>query len=108
QPKFKYLSKVNLLRLGEFTVPVEIKVTFANGEEKTTVWDGKERAHIIKFNTDSKIISAQIDPDYKNILDINLSNNSYTLKPKKSGLWKLTVKFLFAIQNVFQFFSAFI
>jgi hypothetical protein len=106
--EFKYFSTVTLQRLGEFTIPVEVKITFANGQEKTSIWDGQARTFQIKFKTDSRIVAAQIDPLHKNVMDVNISNNSYTDSPKKSGIWKLTLKFLFAIQNLFQFFNAFI
>ncbi len=108
KPAFKYLASVSLQRLGEFVVPVEVKVTFANGEEKITLWDGKSRTHVIKFLSDSKIVSAYIDPSHKNVMDVNLLNNSYAFKTEKSGIYKLVIQFLFAMQNFFQFFSAFI
>ncbi len=107
-PEFKYLSSVQINRLGELVIPVEIKIHFDNGQDVLKVWNANERSHIFKFKTDSKILWAKIDPNHKNVMDINLTNNSFTFKPKRSGIWKMTVKFLFFVQNLFQFFNVFI
>jgi len=106
--EFKYTSSVEILRLGEFKAPVELKIYFDNGEVIDKVWNGQERTKKFKFKSDSKIIKAEIDPNRKLVLDTNIANNSATNSPKKSGVWQLVVKFLFAVQNIFQFFSVFI
>lgn len=100
--KFMYLSQVYVQRIGNMKMPVELLVRFENGEEKLLNWDGFEREKIFYFENSSKIVMAQIDPENKILLDVDLHNNSYTLKPDRKPIWKYTVRFLFWLQNIFQ------
>jgi hypothetical protein len=60
---------------------------------------------VLEFTGTTKVISVQIDPDQKNLLDINLNNNSLSIKNDPVTLWKFTTKFIFWIQNLFQTLS---
>ena len=62
-------------------------------------------AEFLEFTGNTKVISAQIDPDQKNLLDININNNSLSIKNDPVTLWKFTIKFMFWIQNLFQTLS---
>ncbi|MEN8120913.1 MAG: M1 family metallopeptidase [Bacteroidota bacterium] len=97
-----YESKVILKREGEVKMPIEILVHFSNGKEITKTWDGKARSHELKFKSRVKIEWAKIDPENKILIDVNLANNSYTLKQDSKPMWKYTVKFLFWLQNIIQ------
>ncbi|HQJ21272.1 MAG TPA: hypothetical protein PLQ61_08790, partial [Bacteroidales bacterium] len=61
---------------GELMLPVEILVRFDNGEEVTEQWDGKTRVKDLKYTGTHKIEWVKIDPEYKNMMDINYINNS--------------------------------
>ena len=98
----KYESKVRVKREGEVIMPVEVLIRFADGQEITKTWSGKERSYEFKFYTNSKVVSAQIDPNYKVLIDVNLANNSKQYKPNTNPIWKYTVKFLFWLQNIIQ------
>jgi len=95
-----YDSKVVLERLGEVIMPEEVLVHFSNGEEITEKWDGRARTKLFSYKRPEKVEWARIDPDNKILIDINLQNNSMTSKPSKSVLWKYTLKYLFALQNM--------
>ena len=97
-----YDSKVVLKRIGEVKIPVEILVHFSNGKEITKTWNGKSRTYELKFKSQAKIEWAKIDPENKILIDVNLANNSYTLKQDSKPMWKYTVKFLFWLQNIIQ------
>jgi len=97
-----YESKVILKRKGEVKMPIEILVHFDNGKEITKTWDGKARSYELKFKSSAKIEWAKIDPENKILIDVNLANNSYTLKQDSKPMWKYTVKFLFWLQNIIQ------
>jgi hypothetical protein len=49
-----------------------------------------------------KIVSAQIDPANKILMDVNLANNSKQDAPNTNPFWKYMVKFLFWMQNIIQ------
>jgi len=100
-----YNSKVILHRLGEVIMPVEVLIHFDNGEEILETWDGKSRSYDFSYERPEKIVWAQIDPENKIMIDVNLLNNSLTVKPQKATIWKYTLKFLFWLENLMQFFS---
>ena len=103
----KYQTRVIVQRVGDMIFPVELLVTFENGKEELVKWDGFGREQIFYFNTDSKVVKAQVDPYNKVLVDINLLNNGITLKDENKPIWKYTVKFLFWLQNVIQTVSFF-
>ncbi|MBP8958861.1 MAG: M1 family metallopeptidase [Bacteroidales bacterium] len=74
-----YSSVVQLQRDGELMLPVEILVRFDNGEEVTEQWHGKTRVKDLKYTGTNKVEWVKIDPEYKNMMDINYINNSMTI-----------------------------
>ncbi|MFN8258745.1 MAG: M1 family metallopeptidase [Bacteroidales bacterium] len=97
-----YESKVLVTRLGDVVMPVEVLIRFEDGQEITKTWDGMTRSVEFKFLSNSKILYAQIDPQHKLLVDVNLSNNSIQLEQNTNPVWKYSVKFLFWLQNVLQ------
>ena len=98
----KYEAKVRIKREGEIIIPIEVLVRFEDGQEIIKTWSGRERSHEFKFYTDAKIVSAQIDPENKIQIDVNLANNSKQYEPNMNPAWKYMVKFLFWMQNIIQ------
>ncbi len=97
-----YESKVVIKREGEMIMPVEVLIHFNNGKEIKKYWDGKARSTEFKFRSAAKIQWAKIDPENKNLMDVNLANNSYVVRPDDKPVWKYAVKFLFWMQNLIQ------
>ena len=98
----KIKSSVYVQRMGTMVMPVDILVTFDNGDQQLYFWNGKGRCHEISVTGPNKIVSAQIDPENKIACDINMSNNAITDESATKPLWKYTVNFLFWLQNLFQ------
>ena len=103
--KPSFLSKVEIQRKGDWVLPVEILVTFEDGSTQTLHWSGVEGLKTFEFWEGKQVVSAQIDPMQKIGLDVDLNNNSMTLKPEKAALWKYAAKALFWIQNLMQTIS---
>lgn len=102
------VSAVNKISEDEYEVVVErlhdgvFKNDIYLYTEKETlkdVWNGAERWKIFKFKTKDKVIAAEIDPQRKNLLDINFANNSYTLEPRTTASLSLTIRVFFWVQN---------
>jgi hypothetical protein len=96
------LSTVEVQRKGDWVFPVEIMVTFEDGSTQTLYWSGEEGMRVFEFTGRSKVVSAQLDPQQKLALDVDLNNNSLTLQPDKTPLWKYAAKAVFWIQNLMQ------
>ena len=57
---------------------------------------------VFEFAKGARVLSAQIDPMQKISLDVDLNNNSMTLQPATTSLWKYAAKAIFWIQNLMQ------
>jgi peptidase M1-like protein len=77
-----YRASVVVRRFGEAIFPVDVLVTFANGERVTEHWDGKERWKLYTYERPGAVLSAQVDPNHVLLLDVDYTNNSRTLEPK--------------------------
>jgi len=106
--KVIYDSDVLVRRYGEAVWPVEIEFTFADGKKLRKTWDGKYRWKRFSFSGPSRLISAQVDPERKLLLDINYANNSRTLKPKARPQVSWSLRLLFIVQNILQFMTSFL
>jgi hypothetical protein len=78
----RYRTNVTVRRYGEAVFPVDVRVTFENGEQVTERWNGDDRWKLYTYERDSRAASAQIDPDRVLLLDVNYTNNSRTLEPR--------------------------
>ena len=96
----QYNSEVIIHRVGDVKLPVEVLIHFNNGDEILEYWSGQERTKTFSYNEDYKIEWAKLDPKNKITIDVNITNNSYTLKPEKTVVDKYTAKYLFWIENV--------
>ena len=75
-----YQTNVFVRRYGEAIFPVDVVTTFADGSQKREHWDGRGRW--IRYTYDGpRAVSAQVDPDRVLLLDVNYTNNSYSLTP---------------------------
>lgn len=103
----KYKATVEIQRVGDMQMPVEIMVYFENGEERLEKWDGKGTELKLEFETETRLISVVIDPENKLTMDVNRTNNSFTLEPDHRSIWKYGVEFLFWLQNLLLFIVSF-
>ena len=89
----QYRATVIVRRYGEATFPVDVLVTFSNGERVTEHWDGTDRWKLYAYDRLAPVLSAQVDPNRVLLLDVNYTNNSKTLEPKGAAAatkWSLT------------------
>lgn len=85
-------------RLGEMVIPTEILIKFADGQEELIAWNGESKTKTYKFK--KAINSVIIDPKNKILLDLNLNNNSQTIKQSSLTFTKYALKMMFWLQNM--------
>jgi hypothetical protein len=78
----RHRTTVIVRRYGEAIFPVDVLVTFANGERVRERWEGKDRWNAYVYDRGARAVSAEVDPNRVLLLDINWTNNSQTLAPK--------------------------
>ncbi len=86
-------------------MPVDIRVRFEDGKEKTLYWDGKGRRQVFTLTGKSDVVWAMVDPTHKIYMDVNVNNNSLTLEPSSAPAGKYAVKFLFWVENWMQWLA---
>ena len=71
----QYSSRVVIYRHGTLQFPVEIELGFEDGTKQRRHWDGSE----FTFNADnvgpSRLVSVNVDPEQRILLDADRSNN---------------------------------
>ena len=61
-------------------------------------WDGQGLWKKFRYLRPARLVSATVDPEKKIPLDINLTNNSKTIKKQRLGVNKLMARLLFWMQ----------
>jgi hypothetical protein len=93
-----YRCVVELHRLGEVMLPVEALVHFEDGREILNTWDGRERYKYLEMQSNSPVKWVKIDPEYRNLMDVNFINNSFTDKPDRVPVRRMTNKLISFLQ----------
>jgi len=73
---------VAVQRLGEAIFPVDVVTTFADGQQATEHWDGKDRRAVYTYERPARATLVQVDPGEVLLLDVNRTNNSRTTQPR--------------------------
>jgi hypothetical protein len=80
--------------------PVDVRVTFENGEQVTERWDGLDRWKLYGYTRPSRALTAQVDPERVLLLDVNYTNNSRTLRPRSAAAaTKWSAKWMIWLQD---------
>ena len=103
----RYENKVIIAREGEFTFPVDILIKFSDGSDIHEKWDGKDRYIVFKYETENRVISAEVDPERKIWLDVNFLNNGKSLESSRAGVLKYTTRWLLWMQNLLHIMTIF-
>ncbi len=79
--KDNFRTNIVVRRYADGIFPVTVLVTFSDGAQTRTTWDGGNRWKLITMDHATAAVSAQVDPDQVLLLDTNFTNNSYTTEP---------------------------
>jgi hypothetical protein len=96
----RFATRVVVRRYGDGTFPVDVQVTFDNGEQVTDHWDGIDRWHEFMYSLPQHARSAVVDPGHTLLLDTNFTNNSRTLEPRaREAATKWSMRWLVWLQD---------
>ncbi len=104
-----FRTTVVVRRLGEATFPVDVLITFENGEQVRESWDGQGRWQPYMYEKPTRAVSVQVDPERVLLLDVNYTNNSITLRPQAAEAadhW--TLQWLVWVQDLLMDYSFFV
>jgi hypothetical protein len=92
-------STVHILRKGSVHVPVEIRLTYADGSITTHVWEDQAAATILTAPSGTQIVRVDIDPEYKLVAETQRGDNGYSSSPLLIPVLQLVGRLLFAAQS---------
>jgi hypothetical protein len=97
----RYRTTVVAGRFGEAFFPVDIVTTFENGERVTERWDGRDRRHVYVYERAERGLTVEVDPRRVLLLDVNYTNNSWTLEPRRDeASLKWSLKWMIWMQDL--------
>lgn len=100
-----YRNEVVVARYGEWVFPQDILIVFENGEKVRQTWDGKDRWTRFVYTKNTKVVSAEVDPEHKMVLDANYANNSRVLELKRPAVVKAALGFMKWFQGLLSLIS---
>jgi hypothetical protein len=96
-----YRTAVRVRRYGDGLFPVDVRVQFANGDAVTEHWDGRDRWKVYTYERPARAVAAQVDPGRVLLLDVNYTNNTFTLDPAaKPAATKWSLAWLVWLQDL--------
>jgi len=98
-------TNVIIQRKGEAKMPVEVLITFENGEQEQRIWDGQYRWVQYTFHKPVKWQSVQVDPENKLMLDMNRTNNSRVTGTWRTPAVKWATRWMFWFQHLMEIFA---
>ncbi len=104
----RYRSTVRVRNNGDAFFPTPILVRFADGDSVIEYWSGKQTLKEFYYDRTSKVVSASVDPNRVNLLDLKLANNVRTADTENSGIARYTLRVLFWMQTLLQNITMFI
>ncbi|RPI00874.1 MAG: M1 family peptidase [Calditrichaeota bacterium] len=97
-----WTSQVHLERQGDIVFPVELLITFEDGEKRRLQWDGKESIKIFSFTQKARVEKAEIDPDHNIWLDVDVTNNGRYREKNHLAAFRWGVQWLFWLQHLLE------
>ncbi len=80
-----FTGRAVVTRRGNLQLPVVIVLTDSNGERTTVHWDGAGHQFQVDYAGQVPLIAAVVDPDFRVLLDDNLTNNARSIAPERSS-----------------------
>ncbi len=102
-----FVSQVHVQRTGSFIMPVQVRVTFEDGEVISEQWDGRDPYKIFYFEQKSRIEKAEVDPAHTIWLDTDYSNNGMYRQANSFAAARWGTKWMFWLQHLFEIVAVF-
>jgi hypothetical protein len=102
-----YRTEVIVERLGEIQTPVEVAVTFEDRSQTREVWDGRDRWRRLEIVSKQRADHAEVDPDHRLPLDVDLLNNTHMRAAATRGVIRLAGRAGLWLQHVLHLLTAF-
>lgn len=100
-------SHVLVRRFGDAPFPVDIRVTFTDGESVTETWDGVDRWKRFDYIRNAKVERVEVDPERVLVLDVDSVNNTWIRDSKaRRASVKWSARWMVWLQNMLEQLAA--
>jgi hypothetical protein len=99
---YPWLSIVTVRRDGA-AMPETLKVTFADGSTTTAAWTDGSRWKRFSWDRPVKVVSAGLDPENRNFLDVDMLDNGRAVKANPAASRRWTADFAALAKSLFTF-----
>jgi Peptidase family M1 domain len=107
-----YRTTVVVRRYGEAIFPIDVRVTFADGQHVVEHWDGRDRWHMYTYVRPERAVTAEADPERVLLLDVNVTNNARALGARgelgTKAATKWSLKWMIWLQDCLLSWSVFV
>ncbi|MFO0981046.1 MAG: M1 family metallopeptidase [Planctomycetota bacterium] len=108
-----FASRVIVRNLGTIELPVDVRFTFADGTTRDEAWDGRGwRRFSFGPGTDhetltSELVAAEVDPDRRFAIDLDVNNNGRRLERNQQALTTLCAWLTYWVETYLTAFAFF-
>jgi hypothetical protein len=98
-----FQTEVIVENLGTMRLPSTILLRFEDGTETSEPWPAERRFLVIDRVTPSKLVSAEVDPGHRLLLDVDWCNNGRTVERNADAARRFDAAALFWIESALSF-----
>ncbi|MET0790646.1 MAG: M1 family aminopeptidase, partial [Polyangiaceae bacterium] len=95
----QYASRAVVFRHGSLQFPVDIALTFEDGSNQVRHWDGQGSSYDVDNVGPSRLVSVNVDPEERILLDDDRSNNWFSTQSASAP--RCLDQLLFGVQAAF-------
>jgi hypothetical protein len=102
-------TSVLVNRVSEDAVPVDIRVTFADGADVIERWDGRDASRLFTYRRGTPAVAVDIDPSQSLKVERRRANNSWVARPagaRAADRWSL--RWMLWFQHVLMTYAFFV
>jgi hypothetical protein len=86
-------TEILLVRRGELSLPIDLRITYADGRSEQRVWSREEQQaqrwlRITLEDPQSKVVSVELDPRGRYFIDADRSNDAWHAERERVAPWR--------------------
>jgi hypothetical protein len=99
-------ATAELLRTGDVTIPVDVRVTLASGAIRQERWDGVETSHTLRYPGE-QVTSVVIDPEHALVAERDVTDNGASTEVQAAPAVSLAGQLAALVQTLAQLLGSF-
>jgi hypothetical protein len=101
-------TTVVVTRLADGVLPVDVRVSFADGSSVVERWDGQERSRTLTYRRGAPAVAVDVDPAHLLRAEWRRTNNSWVAKPSTAAAAdKWSLRWMMWFQHVLMTYAFF-